>query len=119
MKFDQELPIYIQIENFVKDKILLNIWKADERMPSVREMATTLEVNPNTVMRTYEKLQSKGILSLQRGLGFNVAPNAIKIIRLEKMQKFISELPEFFLTMKLLEIPIETVVSEYNKFIKE
>ena len=64
MKFEQELPIYLQIENLVKEKILHSIWKSNERIPSVREMASTLEVNPNTVMRTYEKLQAAGIIAV-------------------------------------------------------
>lgn len=119
MNFDQELPIYLQIENLIKEKILLSIWKANERIPSVRDMASTLEVNPNTVMRTYERLQLAGILNTQRGLGYFINQNAVSLILEQKMQKFKDELPLLFKTMKILNITIESIVSEYNDFIKQ
>jgi DNA-binding transcriptional regulator YhcF (GntR family) len=119
MKFEQELPIYLQIENLVKEKILHSIWKSNERIPSVREMASTLEVNPNTVMRTYEKLQAAGIIDIQRGLGYFINQNAIKIIMEEKMQKFKEDLPNLFITMKVLNIQPESLLSEYKNFMKQ
>ena len=61
MQFRETRPIYLQIADYVCEKILLRQWNAGERIPSVRELAVTLEVNPNTVMRTVEFLQLKEI----------------------------------------------------------
>ena len=78
MQFRESQAIYLQIADFVCEKILLKEWKAEERIPAVRELAIQLEVNPNTVMRTYEFLQQQEIIYNQRGIGYFVAQGAIK-----------------------------------------
>ncbi len=78
MQFKDSQAIYLQIADYVCEKILLKEWKAHEKIPSVREMAVLLEVNPNTVMRTYDFLQQQDIVYNQRGIGFFVTENAVK-----------------------------------------
>ena len=56
MQFDKNIPIYIQIEDFIQDRIINKIWLPMERIPSVRELAETLEVNPNTVIYNRNKV---------------------------------------------------------------
>ena len=56
MEFRDNEAIYLQIAAYVSENILLGKWPAEEKIPSVRDMAVELEVNPNTVMRSYEFL---------------------------------------------------------------
>ena len=77
MQFRESQSIYLQIADYVCEKILLKEWEAGGRIPSVRELAMQLEVNPNTVMRTYEFLQQQEIIHNQRGIGYFVSANAI------------------------------------------
>ena len=58
MKFNRHKAIYLQIGDHICEGILEGRWAVDEKLPSVREMAMTVEVNPNTVMRTYSALHS-------------------------------------------------------------
>ena len=74
MQFNTRLPIYIQIAGYIRDLILNGTWSDGERIPSVRDMAVELEVNPNTVVRTYAILQDEGTLDNQRGIGYFTAP---------------------------------------------
>jgi DNA-binding transcriptional regulator YhcF (GntR family) len=62
-----------------------------ERIVSVRELAAEVGVNPNTVMRSYEKLDGDGIIFNRRGIGFFVAEGAKEHIRGLERQKFMSE----------------------------
>jgi DNA-binding transcriptional regulator YhcF (GntR family) len=78
MQFRESIAIYLQIADYILERILLKQWRTDERIPAVRELAVQLEVNPNTVMRTYEFLQGQNIIYNQRGIGYFVAPDAIK-----------------------------------------
>ncbi|HEV3326742.1 MAG TPA: GntR family transcriptional regulator, partial [Puia sp.] len=73
MQFRESQAIYLQIADYVCERILLKEWPPGDRVPSVRELAVLLEVNPNTVMRTYEFLQQQAILFNQRGIGFFAA----------------------------------------------
>jgi GntR family transcriptional regulator len=120
MQFNGNRPIYLQIADYIFEKILTSAWQPDERIPSVRDLATELEVNPNTVMRTYEFLQQEEIVYSQRGLGLFVQSNAIKKIRQLKKEQFIElELPHFFREIYLLNLDIKEIEKRYLKFIKQ
>ncbi len=118
MEFKEKQSIYIQIADFICEQILLGVWPPGERIPSVRDLAATLEVNPNTVVRTYEFLQGKDIISSQRGIGYSAAENAIELIRADRKERFLeTELPDFFKTMYLLNISLEDLRTHYEKFV--
>lgn len=120
MEFRDNKAIYLQIAEYVCEHILLEKWKADEKIPSVRELAVTLEVNPNTVMRTYELLQNKDIISNKRGIGFFVGEHAIKNVKnYRKIQFMDDELPVVFRNVYLLNISFEELQSKYETFVKE
>jgi len=72
MEFNKNQAIYLQIAEVICENILSLNWKVSEKISSVREFAAMMEVNPNTVMRTYTYLQDKGIIYNKRGIGFFV-----------------------------------------------
>ena len=106
MDFKETQAIYLQIVDLVCDHIVTGKWKAQERIPSVRELGVQLEVNPNTVMRAYDYLQAREIICNKRGVGFFVTEGASKQITES----------DIFRRMSLLAIPIELVVVEYEKY---
>ena len=119
MEFTNQEPIYLQIAELICDKIMLKVLKEDSRIPSVREMAVQLEVNPNTVMRTYEYLQGKDIITNKRGIGYFVSTDGIeKAINLRKTAFLEVALPSIFKTAQLLGISVEELQNRYNAFIK-
>ncbi|MBB2146505.1 GntR family transcriptional regulator [Pedobacter sp. LMG 31464] len=120
MEFRDNKAIYLQIAEYVCEHILLGKWNTDEKVPSVREMAVELEVNPNTVMRTYELLQNKNIINNKRGIGFFVADDAIANVKSYRKTQFMDdELPVVFRNVYLLNIGFDELESRYNTFVKE
>lgn len=120
MQFRESRAIYLQIADYVCERILLKQWKADERIPAVRELAVQLEVNPNTVMRTFEFLQAQNIIYNQRGIGYFVSPNAVKQAREYRKTEFIEkELPNIFRSIYLLDMGIDELKPQYEKFKKQ
>ena len=79
------LPIYEQIVRHVKFAVANRLLQIGEHVPSVRDMATRLAVNPNTVARAYRDLQSEGILTPIRGTGLAVTPEAPTRCRAERL----------------------------------
>jgi len=69
VNFDSGLPIYIQIVEIIKTRIATGILKRGEKLPSVRDMATELKVNPNTIQRSYGELERENVVFTQRGMG--------------------------------------------------
>jgi GntR family transcriptional regulator len=120
MEFRDNKAIYLQIAEYVCEHILLGKWKVDEKLPSVREMAVDLEVNPNTVMRTYELLQNKNIINNKRGIGFFVAEQAMDNVKNYRKNQFMEdELPVVFRNVYLLNISFDELETRYNSFVKE
>lgn len=120
MEFRNNEAIYLQIAAYVSEKILRGMWLPGEKILSVRDLAIELQVNPNTVMRTYEFLQSQEVIFNKRGIGFFVADDGIKKVKAYRKERFIQQdLPEFFRNIYLLDISLEDLQTRYEKFKKE
>ncbi|CCY34783.1 transcriptional regulatory protein [Alistipes sp. CAG:831] len=120
MEFDQHKPIYLQIADAICERILTGIWPEGGRIPSVRECGISLEVNPNTVARSYDELSTDGIIHNKRGIGYFVSPGARDIIRERQRSSFITEeLSEVFRKMDILGISIDDISSLYHKYISK
>ncbi|MDY0903874.1 GntR family transcriptional regulator [Pedobacter sp. CFBP9032] len=120
MEFRENKAIYLQIADYVCEHILLEKWKADEKVPSVREMAVELEVNPNTIMRTYELLQNQNIINNKRGIGFFVTERAIEQVKIFRKAHFMDhELPVLFRNIYFLNISFDELKSKYETFVNE
>lgn len=120
MQFRDSVSIYLQIADYICEKILLKEWKVDERVPSVRELAMQLEVNPNTVMRTYEFLQQQNIIYNQRGIGYFVGGDAIKNATQYRKTEFMdNELPVLFRNMYMLGMDVEELKPRFEKYKKQ
>jgi len=117
MNFKDNKSIYIQIAERICDDILLGKFTEDERIPSVREYAALVEVNANTVMRTYDYLQSQDVIYNKRGIGYFVSVDAKKIIHTLRKQIFLTEeLEYFFRQIFILDIPMRDINALYESF---
>ena len=118
MEFKDNEAIYLQIAAFVCDNILTGKWIAGQKILSVRDLAVELEVNPNTVMRSYEFLQSLEIVYNKRGLGLFVADDGFEKVKAYRKQNFVDQnLPELFKNMYLLGISMNEIEQQYQDFV--
>ena len=103
MNFNTEKPIYLQIVDLISDRILSGELQEGDRIPSVREYGADIGVNPNTMMRSYEKLTSDGIIFNKRGIGYFVADDARNSVLEPQRRDFIEkEVPAIRQRMQLL-----------------
>lgn len=120
MEFSQPRSIYQQIADQIKNRIYSGEWKEGERIPSVREMAASTGVNPNTVTRSYQSLTGNGVIQNRRGIGYFVAESAGEQISKEIRKQLIStELPWLFGAMRQAGIGMDELGEMYNHFINE
>jgi GntR family transcriptional regulator len=114
MEFGDSNAIYLQIADQLCENILLEKWKPGDRIPSVREMAVQIEVNPNTVLRTFNYLQEKGIIYNKRGIGYFVSEDGFEKTKALRKEDFVNnELPGFFRAMILLNLSMEDINGYY------
>ena len=108
MEFKNNKGIFLQIADSISEKVMEGKYPPGEKIPSVRDLATEMGVNPNTVMRTYSELQTRGIIDNKRGVGYYVSNDAIKIIHQWKRQEFFEDdLPIIVRQTKMLDITFE------------
>ena len=120
MEFKDNEAIYLQIAAFVCDNILTGKWPAGQKILSVRDLAVALEVNPNTVMRSYEFLQGQEIIYNKRGLGLFVADDGFEKVKAYRKQNFVQQhLPDFFKNIFLLDISIDEIRQQYEDFLEQ
>lgn len=119
MEFNQSQAIYLQIGDYICEQILIGRWKEGDRILSVRELGVTLQVNPNTVIRTFEFLQNSEIIFNKRGVGYFVAENAQKkIIEYRRKQFLELDLPIIFKNMNLLGMSFDEIKAQYEEYNK-
>ncbi|MCP9770034.1 GntR family transcriptional regulator [Lacihabitans sp. LS3-19] len=119
MDFKDKQAIYLQIAGYVFEQILLGEIPIGGKMPSIRDLAVQIEVNPNTVQRTYDFLQQKEIISTKRGIGYFVNEDAREKVIAFKKEQFISdELPIVFRSLHLLDIDFDDLKQKYLTYIE-
>ena len=107
MDFKKQKPIYLQIAESLCQRVAAGEWKSGERVPAVREVAVSLGVNPNTIMRSYDYLCTAEIIEPRRGLGYYVADDAAgKILREQRRLFLEEEWPEVLQRMHMLGISL-------------
>lgn len=113
MDFNNDKAIYLQITDYLMDQILQGRYPEGERIASVRECATELEVNVNTCIRAYDWLCQEDIIYTKRGLGYFVSEGAKKAIMKEQRKEFFEQtIPALSQTMQKLGITREELIEK-------
>lgn len=84
-------PIYLQIMDEVRRALVMGTLRADEPLPSVRQLAAELRVNPNTVQQAYRELEREGLAYVRRGLGTFAATLASRAEERRKLARSLAE----------------------------
>lgn len=117
MEFQTQTAIWMQIAQQIATRIMSGEWAPGERIPSVRELAAEVQVNPNTVVRSVTFLQEAGIIINQRGVGYFVAEDGVAKARELRKKVFSDEmLPVFFQTIDQLGIQWDELKSWYQQY---
>lgn len=110
MRFSDDRPIYEQIADSIAAEVAAGRLAAGDRLPSARELAGSLEVNPNTAARALQALADLGIARLERGTGYFVASDGpVRAVDGRRRRFFEEELPRLFERMEELGIDPEVV----------
>ena len=120
MIFSENKPIYLQITDRIMDDILSGHYPPDGRLPSVRDYAAKMEVNANTVMRSYDWLQQQAVIFNRRGIGYFVLPEAHKrIVEMRRNIFFRDEASYFFNRLKSFGLTPDDVARLYSEYLQK
>lgn len=111
MEFNENLPIYLQIISYIEEQILTKNWSSKKKVPSVRELAKELQVNPGTVQKAYADLEQRKILITIRGIGKQVTMDQ-QIIKTLRENRLEESLTLFCDEMKQLNMEKKIVIEK-------
>lgn len=113
--WNETTPIYVQLRERVLAQILEGAIKPGEALPSVRQVAGELAINPLTVSKAYQTLADDGVVEKRRGLGLYVTDGADRELRLRERDRFLSEeWPQIVARMRRLELSPDTLLRDLD-----
>ena len=115
-QFNDSQPIFLQIRQRIVEMILKRTAKEGEALPSVRQIATDLSVNPLTVTKAYDGLVDIGVVESRRGMGMFVQPGAREKLLTHERQKFLAEdWPRIVAQIRALELDPKSLLKDSDK----
>ena len=121
LDFDPTRPIYLQIIEGVKKRTAQGVYRAGERLPSVREMAAEMGVNPNTMSRAYMELEREGFITTRRGEGSSITESRERIdserrtLARKARDRFVSEVRGLALSRAQIEDLVGGILTEATR----
>lgn len=103
------LPVYLQIVNQIKVSIAGGMLVAGDKLPSVRELAVQLAINPNTVSKAYTTLELEGLIEVKKGMGTFIAESLV-ISEKDKIEKIKPKIKELIVEAYHLQIGSDTLL---------
>ena len=117
IQFDKRLPVYEQIIDYVKKQIVSGEWELGKELPSRREFASQLQVNPNTVQRAFREMEEMGLISKGNNVMSRVTDNPQLIGQLK--QEMLQEAIQIFAdSIYPLHVSNEEVMEQLEQAMK-
>ena len=117
MDFDTKIPIYLQIMDRIKKDIISGRLQRGDKMPSVRVLASELQVNVNTIQRVYQELEREEVVFTQRGIGSFITEDE-EIVQRIKQEMAYEILESFVQGMRELGYDSETTLVALKEYME-
>lgn len=104
-------PVYIQITEQIKKAISIGVFEVGKPIPTIREIALQLRINPNTVAKAVRELEREGVLKTFVGKGSFVTENSLNITKKDKEEQALKVVEQFIKDIKWINLDKETVIN--------
>jgi GntR family transcriptional regulator len=113
------VPVYRQIIDQVLGAIASGGLSGGDQLPTVRQLAVDLSINPNTVVRAYRELEIRGIVTTQQGIGTFITPQQVKADEAERQRQLSRLVGEFMARAGAVGFTVEDVLGRIHEFVSE
>lgn len=118
IKFNNRDPVYVQVVRHFKQQIATNMLEPGQEMPSRREMARELKINPNTVQRAYKEMEEQGLIYTEGNLPSKVTKDE-EMLQSVREELILEAVDKFITAIHSIQVPFDEVVtilrSKYNQ----
>ncbi|REJ17180.1 MAG: GntR family transcriptional regulator [Caldibacillus debilis] len=115
VNFNNREPVYVQIIRYFKEQIAKGVFEPGQEIPSRRELANWLKVNPNTVQRAYKEMENQGLIFTEGNLPSRVTRDE-KILRSVREELIMEAVHAFVSTVQSINVPVEEAVALVREF---
>jgi GntR family transcriptional regulator len=105
------VPIYVQVMDQIRQRVAAGVLAPGDQLPSVRELASLLLINPNTVARIYRDLEREGILETRRGQGTFISDRAEAMAEIDRVRMLGERLDEVVEQARTFGVPDDALVA--------
>lgn len=119
VKFNNRDPVYVQVIQYFKEQIAKGLLEPGEEIPSRRELASRLKINPNTAQRAYKEMEEQGLIFTEGNLPSRIAKDTSVIESVR--EELILEAVELFInSIRSINVPLEEAIEIMNeKYVKD
>lgn len=115
MQFDKRSPIYLQLKEYILDQIISGEYGLGQELPSRRELASQLKINPNTVQRAYKELEEEGVIVTEANVPSRVSQDSEKIQSLKQVA-LDQAVTDFYQTVERLNLSQDQVLEAIEAY---
>ena len=115
LDYQSRVPIYEQIVNNIENYVAVGILKEKEQIPSIRDMASSIGVNPNTIKKSYDILENKGIITTISTKGTFISENTKKATK-EKIDREINNIKKSVQELTKLGLSLDDIIERIKKW---
>ena len=122
IKFNNRDPVYIQVIRHFKEQIATGIFEPGQEIPSRRELANQVKINPNTAQRAYKEMEEQGLIFTERNLPSRITNNP-EVIKAVREELILEAVHSFIASVQSINVPLDEALqlikNHYEKSLEE
>lgn len=114
VKFNTRDPVYVQVIRLFKEKIAMGYFEPGQEIPSRRELANQLKINPNTVQRAYKEMGEQGLIFTEGNMPSRITKDEVVLNRVRE-ELIVEAVDNFIDSIKTINVPLSEVLELVKK----
>lgn len=114
IRYNNRDPVYVQVIRYFKEKIATGVYEPGEEIPSRRELANQLKINPNTAQRAYKEMEEQGLIFTEGNLPSRITKDELVLAKVR--EELILEAVDVFVdSVRSINVPLQEVINLVEK----
>ncbi|MFS0862292.1 GntR family transcriptional regulator [Fredinandcohnia sp. 179-A 10B2 NHS] len=110
VKFNNRDPVYVQVIRYFKEKISTGVFEPGEEIPSRRELASKMKINPNTAQRAYKEMEEQGLIFTEGNLPSRITKDE-QVLRMVREELILEAVDTFVFSVRSINVPLDEVLN--------
>ncbi|OEH94554.1 GntR family transcriptional regulator [Bacillus solimangrovi] len=114
VKFNNRDPVYVQVIHYFKEQIATGIFEPGQEVPSRRELANKMKINPNTAQRAYKEMEEQGLIFTERNLPSRITRDE-QVLKMVREELILDAVDKFIHSVKSINVSLPEVLELVEK----